>query len=138
MKTQLLILILLIFFSFSSNAKKFECKTISYSNATYFGQYYNNDIHGYGIYKWKKDKDRYVGSFKKGLKDGYGFYYWNTNSYYYGQWKDGKRTGYGVYVDISQKLEGLWKNGKLEKSMSLNSTILIYALDAVMKAEKYC
>jgi hypothetical protein len=136
-------IILLIFLinslSFSLNAKKFECRTINFSNSTYVGQYYNNTAHGYGVIKWNDGTSRYLGVWNQGLREGFGFYYWAPDQYYYGQWKNAKREGYGVYVNKNKKEQGLWKDNSLETPMALDtSSILILSLDAAMKASNYC
>ena len=139
LKKILLLLFLINSLSFSINAKNFKCKTVNFSNSTYVGQYYNNVPHGYGVMKWDDGKNRYLGVWNNGSREGFGIYYWAPDQYYYGQWKNAKRDGYGVYVNGNKKEEGLWKDNSLEMSVPLDtSSILILSLDAVMKAEKYC
>ena len=134
----LLFLFLINSLSFSINAKTFECRTVNFSKSTYVGQYYNKQAHGYGLLKWE-NKHRYIGSWRNNKMDGYGIYYFDVGSYYYGQFEKGDFSGYGVMIYANgKKKEGLWKNDSFVTTTTLDDTILIYALDAARKAEKYC
>ena len=127
----ILILLLGIFIGNFSYAKCYDGKT-------YKGQVDNNQRHGYGLGKFQS-KQKYLGSWRNNKIDGYGIYYLDVDSYYYGQFEKGDFAGYGVMIYANgKKKEGLWKNDSLVTATTLDDTILIYALDAAMKAGKYC
>ena len=82
------------------------------TNEKYEGQFFNNKMHGKGIYIWN-NKHKYIGDFCDGLMHGKGKYEWPDGSYYEGEYIKGIKEGYGEYhwSDGSQ-FEGTFKNGK--------------------------
>jgi hypothetical protein len=70
--------------NYTSN--KFEC--IEYkSGDKYFGETYNGQRHGQGIYLWKNG-DAWYGPWKDGTRDGYGIYLYYKGNVQYGYSKD--------------------------------------------------
>lgn len=59
----------------------------------YSGEWSNGKIHGRGVYEWVKDKVKYDGEYKFGVKDGVGRYYLTSKKYMTGRWIKGKKEG---------------------------------------------
>ena len=84
------------------NPKKIKIKKCIFEDGEYTGEMMDTLPHGKGIYKYKNG-DEYKGEFKKGMKDGNG-YYKNKEGEYDGFWKNNKKDGHGKYT---------FKNGDL-------------------------
>lgn len=81
-------------------------------NYTYFGQYVNNNRHGYGIYFYD-DGEVYFGGWKEDRRHGPGFYFHNDGSVSYGIYENGKLNGkvLGVNKNFEVK-EHIYKDSK--------------------------
>ena len=85
----------------------------------YVGKWENNLQNGLGIYIWydnkisinKFFKDRYVGEWKEGKRDGFRKFFYINGSIFEGFWKNDKKEGFGIlkFHDRS-KLIGLFHN----------------------------
>lgn len=63
----------------------------------YVGQFKNNLIEGFGI--WKEiGYTLYIGSLKRGNREGYGIYLFNNGDVYEGEFKGNKMNGVGKYT----------------------------------------
>uniref|UniRef100_A0A3P8ZXS9 Alsin Rho guanine nucleotide exchange factor ALS2 b n=1 Tax=Esox lucius TaxID=8010 RepID=A0A3P8ZXS9_ESOLU len=76
-------------------------KDLLLKDASYSGRWLSGKPHGKGTMKWP-DGRTYTGTFKHGLKDGYGDYFMpnktlNKCDRYQGHWKEGKMQGFGKY-----------------------------------------
>jgi len=65
------------------------------------GSMYEGDMHdgkkkGYGICVWK-NKDRYIGQWKKDMMNGMGCLLWSDSEFYFGEFKKNKYDGTGEY-----------------------------------------
>lgn len=56
---------------------------------------------------WVIQGNKYIGDYKKDLRDGYGVFFFADGSKYSGHWKKGKQHGEGVF----QNKEGVMKKG---------------------------
>ena len=112
----------------------------------YEGEWLNNNIHGYGIFR-NKDKKIYKGQFIMNSMNGYGeMTYLNNNSFFYGFWKDNNKNGFGVEYsprkDGRDKIySGFWENNErhgygvlLNKKEDENNKNIL----AVWKKNKIC
>ena len=84
------------------NPKKIKKKKCIFEDGEYTGEMLDTLPHGKGIFIYKNG-DEYKGEFKKGMKDGNG-YYKNKEGEYDGFWKNNKKDGHGKYT---------FKNGDL-------------------------
>ena len=85
----------------------------------YAGKWENNLQNGLGVYIWydnklgvnKLFKDRYIGEWKEGKRDGYVIFFYSNGSIYEGYWKEDKKEGFGIinFYDKT-KLIGLFNN----------------------------
>ena len=80
---------------------------------SYSGHWLNNNIDGYGIYKYANG-DVYAGHFAEGGRDGYGIYTYKDGSRYEGEWTKEKYDGYGVLFNTAGQIEyaGAYKDDK--------------------------
>ena len=88
-------------------------------NEKYTGRWENNLQNGLGIHIWYDDKlsnnkffrDRYVGNWKDGKRDGYGKFFYSNGSIYEGYWKNDKKEGFGIlFFQDRTKIAGTFKN----------------------------
>ena len=71
----------------------------------YTGQWDNNLQNGFGVHIWydikqemKYFRDRYIGEWKDGKREGYGKFFYSNGSIYEGYWKNNKKEGYGIFT----------------------------------------
>lgn len=64
-------------------------------------------------------RNRYEGNWKKGVRDGFGVFYYANGSKYEGYWKDNMKEGYAFYTD---------ENGK--------NSLILFSKDRMIKGEK--
>lgn len=77
----------------------------------YEGEWKNNKQEGNGIETWANE-EKYVGTYKNGLKHGEGVYLWRDGSKYEGEFAYGEKEGKGIYIGVnSEKYNGEWKGG---------------------------
>ena len=84
----------------------------------YTGQWDNNLQNGFGIHIWydsnqemKYFRDRYVGQWKDGKRDGNGKFFYSTGNIYEGYWKNNKKEGFGIlYFQDRTKYIGNFKD----------------------------
>lgn len=77
----------------------------------YIGEYARDRFHGQGELYTKGGL--YSGSFKDGLRDGFGVMQFKTNCRYEGYWAKGRMEGKGLYSwPDSRRYEGEWVNGE--------------------------
>ena len=61
------------------------------------------------------DNGKYIGTFKNGLREGKGIFYFNNGDRYEGDWKNDKREGKGIYYyNDGDRYEGNYRNDKQE------------------------
>ena len=112
--------------------------------SSYEGQWYNNYLNGYGIYKYS-DGSIYVGSwhfnkmeglgeyttpsnriyfgfFKNNVKAGFGVLFRNEEQKaYIGFWENNKQNGFGQFINEDKSIYGVWKDGKLINKIQTKS-----------------
>lgn len=93
-----------------------------YGNSTYLGTFKNGKRDGFG-YLFFKSGGNYIGEFYNGNYHGLGTYTRSEYDYYMGFYQNGKQHGQGVeyYTKDSYKA-GNWINGKLEGATSNSSS----------------
>jgi len=85
---------------------------------TYYGQWLNNQKHGYGKFVHHLNKYIYEGEFFQNKKNGHGrlticFNNGSMQRYYIGQWKNNQMNGYGtLYFNELAYYEGEFLNNK--------------------------
>lgn len=84
-----------------------------------------NCIDGSGVMYYPSSSSRYVGEFKGGKREGFGYLYLPNDGNYMGYWKNNRYDGEGIRQTGDGKVEqGLWKEGQLAKPMNnLNLTL---------------
>ncbi len=97
----------------SSFAQNTDCKVLLDSlKGTYAGDCKNGKADGQGK---AIGINSYDGEFKNGLPEGKGKYTWSNGNYYYGSWKKGLKDGYGELHTFKNTVEtsttGYWKKG---------------------------
>lgn len=80
---------------------------------------------GYGT-KLFVSNEKYIGHFDKEEFDGQGVYYYADGTYYVGTWKNGEHNGEGRLYNNKGEVEsiGIWKKGKLTKTLKMESQCL--------------
>lgn len=81
---------------------------------TYTGKFVNGTLNGPGYRNY--GTGNYRGEFKNNLRDGFGKYnFEGDNNYYVGYWKDGKYDGYGYYVKDNKVVTiAIYEDGKVK------------------------
>ena len=71
----------------------------------YSGHWDNNLQNGFGVHIWydikqemKYFRDRYIGEWKDGKREGYGKFFYSNGSIYEGYWKNNKKEGFGIFT----------------------------------------
>jgi len=78
-----------------------------------------NCIDGSGVMYYPSSSSRYVGEFKSGRREGFGFLYLPNDGNYMGYWKNNRYEGEGIRLMGDGKIEqGIWKEGQLTKPMA--------------------
>ena len=98
-------------------------------NEKFSGMWKNNLQNGYGIHIWYDSKnenkffrDRYVGEWKDGKREGYGKFYYSNGNIYEGQWKNNQKEGFGIfYYQDRTKYIGSFKKDNLIESINIKS-----------------
>ena len=81
----------------------------------YEGEFLENNINGYGTYKWS-NQSQYIGEWKINKMDGNGVFTWSDGRKYLGEYKDDKKEG-------MVSLNGLMDIGKMESNMEKESIV---------------
>ena len=82
-------------------------------------------------------RDRYVGQWKDGKRDGYGVFYYSNGNIYEGQWKENKKEGFGIfYYQDRTKYVGSFKCDNLINSINLKSNDDVKTKTPNMKDKK--
>ena len=88
-------------------------------NEKFTGRWANNLQNGFGVHIWYDKKlgnnkffrDRYVGNWKDGKRDGYGKFFYSNGTIYEGYWKNDKKEGFGIlFFQDRTKISGAFKN----------------------------
>ncbi|XP_028392873.1 radial spoke head 10 homolog B-like [Dendronephthya gigantea] len=96
------------------------------TNEKYTGDWYKGVQQGYGEHTWflRRIKgsqyplrNRYVGSFVNGLREGHGVFYYASGAKYDGEWVNNMKHGHGTFV---------FKNGMVFKGVFDNDHMLEY------------
>ena len=111
-------------------------------NSMYSGEWFNNNIHGFGIFN-NKNKKKYKGHFYMNTFSGYGeMTNYNNNNFYYGFWKGNKKHGFGVELsprkDNEEKIYcGFWdKSDRYGFGVLLNRNNIEKNIYAIWKKNK--
>ena len=104
------------------NMKKWGEGKWKTNNIEYEGEFHDNKIHGKGYIKFLKIGIEYIGTFKNEQIDGYGIFKWKNGDEYEGEVKDGKMHGRGKYKYKNGKVfNGIFFNGKIaDKKTAFN------------------
>ena len=96
------------------NMKKWGEGKWKTNNIEYEGEFHDNKIHGKGYIKFLKFGIEYIGTFKNEQIDGYGIFKWKNGDEYEGEVKNGKIHGLGKYKYKNGKIfNGIFFNGKI-------------------------
>ena len=91
--------------------KEGKGKEIFANGDRYIGEYSRDRFNGEGELVTRGGT--YTGSFKDGLRDGFGTMQFRTNCRYEGFWVKGRMNGKGLYIwPDTRKYEGQWENGE--------------------------
>ena len=72
-----------------------------------------NCIDGSGVMYYPSSSSRYVGEFKGGKREGFGYLYLPNDGNYTGYWKNNRYDGEGIRLTGDGKVEqGIWKEGQ--------------------------
>jgi hypothetical protein len=78
-----------------------------------------NCIDGSGVMYYPSSSSRYVGEFKGGKREGFGYLYLPDDGNYTGYWKNNRYEGEGIRLLGDGKVEqGIWREGQLLKPMA--------------------
>lgn len=110
----LILIIITLFLAQSLNAQTESCKVlIEKISGKYTGKCKNELANGKGK---SIGEDTYIGTFKDGLPDGKGRYYFKNGDVFKGLWKNGQREGKGKFEYTlngeNHTLIGYWKEGE--------------------------
>lgn len=90
---------------------------------SFYGNFLNNELHGYGIQYSLLNNSTYTGTFEKSKRNGYGelFSHRTDKMLFKGNWKNNKIHGYGVYY-------WYWNNNflKLPYFLNKNTKFMIF------------
>jgi hypothetical protein len=87
----------------------------------YEGEWKDNLLHGKGILRYP-DGSYYDGYFLNNQRNGFGKYHWNDERYFEGTWSNGKQHGKGTYYKSGKTIEGVWNQGKIQKSLNISNS----------------
>jgi hypothetical protein len=119
-KIKFLILLFSLLLSISLSYSQDTCKVLKPEiSGKYLGKCKKGLANGKGV---AQGIDKYEGSFKSGLPDGYGKYTWANGDTYVGDWEEGKRNGEGKFVysinGVDSSKYGLWENDVFIKKLA--------------------
>ena len=114
----------------------------------YSGFWDKNEQSKNGIHVWFENKgeikllrNRYIGEWKKGIRNGFGIFFYANGSYYKGEWKNNLKDGFGKYVFENGKCYiGLFENDRMiekDKLEKINRENYIFNDDEIFDSEKY-
>ena len=86
----------------------------------YKGFWKNNEMNGKGVFTWDETK-RYEGEYKDSRREGFGIYYFGNNNYFEGKWINNVPHGEGKLVIDEKCINGLFRYGKIIKTMNINA-----------------
>lgn len=125
---------------FKNGKREGKGKFIFEDGNIYEGDFSNDKFNGEGYFKWKDGRE-YKGKWEDNQMNGKGVYVWDKNNFYEGEYKDNRREGFGVYHfsenyyfegkwinnlphgegkinNDGKKIEGLFRFGKMIKSLN--------------------
>ena len=114
----------------------------------YSGFWEKNEQSKNGIHVWFENKgeikllrNRYIGEWKKGIRNGFGIFFYANGSYYKGEWKNNLKDGFGKYVFENGKCYiGLFENDRMiekDKLEKINRENYIFNDVELFDSEKY-
>lgn len=81
------------------------------TNEKYMGQWFGNLQQGLGLHIWndknelKALKNRYLGEWVKGKKNGYGIFFYSNGTIYEGEWVEDLKSGKGIFRYFDGKID---------------------------------
>ncbi|OQR91568.1 radial spoke head 10 family protein [Achlya hypogyna] len=116
---------------------------------SYDGDWLDDRPHGVGTHVWRGGKgrdrvSRYEGEFARGLRDGYGVFYYSNGARYEGHWERNVKHGLGLFFfEDGTIYEGEFDNDRMvdlndnkPKAGDLAPTLVLYVEDLVKGSEK--
>ena len=104
----------------------------------YVGEWKDNLQHGFGTHLWLEERgegkflrNRYEGFWVKGLREGYGVFYYANGSKYEGEWKGGLKHGFARFIEDSGEIKYYWfveDKNPLKQGLSIENV----AMNAIM------
>ena len=87
-------------------------------NYVYAGTFKNGLRNGYGEMRWTGSSwgNAYIGNAESNTRNGIGAYFWPNGNRYYGEWKNGNREGYGTFFNANGEIQA----GKFENNTYLS------------------
>jgi hypothetical protein len=89
----------------------------------YKGQWKDNNMNGKGIFKWDTN-NWYEGDYKNNRREGYGVYHFGEDNYFDGKWLNNLPHGMGKLKINGEKVEGLFRFGKMIKNNKKGNTFI--------------
>jgi hypothetical protein len=89
----------------------------------YKGQWKDNNMNGKGIFKWDTN-NWYEGDYKNNRREGYGVYHFGEDNYFDGKWLNNLPHGIGKLKINGEKVEGLFRFGKMIKNNKKGNTFI--------------
>ena len=83
----------------------------------YTGNFKGGAFHGSGKFIWnsndKSNKEKYIGDYCYGKKEGYGRYIFSNGDIYEGEWFNNRPHGQGQYETKNKIYKSIWRNGQI-------------------------
>ena len=91
------------------------------TNEKYCGNWLDNSQNGIGMQIWYEPKgelkllrNRYIGEWKKGKRNGYGVFFYSNGSKYEGYWENDEKKGFGIFSFLDRtKTIGIFNKDKV-------------------------
>ena len=106
------------------------------NGAEYKGSFKDGIKHGFGTYTWPNNEQKYVGNWHEGQRTGEAILTFKDGSSYEGGWVNDMKEGKGVYTySDGSKYEGYWKNDEKDGEGTLTFSSSHYQAQMVEDVE---
>ena len=82
------------------------------NNLIYDGEYKKGLKDGYGIYYYQNG-EKYEGKFRNGIREGKGVFFWKDGNKWEGYFKNNEMNGEGIFYDNNESFPAIYKDGEL-------------------------